>query len=119
MNINISAEPKVLGFLLYSFLHNCEQDAAKGMTEAELNSALSKMLASLGDRYTRYLPPAKYATIVQVCLKRKVPSRCVLKVATYNVRCSSFVWFGLRIHKCVRLAFANKSVGCRYPQAHE
>lgn len=36
------------------------------MTEAELNSALAKMLSSLGDRYTRYLPPAKYATIVQV-----------------------------------------------------
>ena len=83
MNVNISAEPKVLGFLLYSFLHNCEQDAAKGMTEAELNSALSKMLASLGDRYTRYLPPAKYATIVQVCLKRKVPSRCVYRPSSY------------------------------------
>ncbi|CAM9247203.1 unnamed protein product [Ectocarpus sp. 4 AP-2014] len=41
------------------------KDAAKGMTESDLNSALSKMLASLGDRYTRYLPPAKYATIVQ------------------------------------------------------
>lgn len=47
-----------------------EQDAAKGMTEAELNTALAKMLASLGDRYTRYLPPAKYATIVQVRLRR-------------------------------------------------
>lgn len=42
------------------------QDAANGMTETELNSALAKVLASLGDRYTRYLPPAKYATIVQV-----------------------------------------------------
>ncbi|CAM9723203.1 unnamed protein product [Scytosiphon promiscuus] len=41
------------------------KDAAKGMTEAELNSALAKMLSTLGDRYTRYLPPAKYATIVQ------------------------------------------------------
>lgn len=38
---------------------------AKGMTEAELSSTLSNMLATLGDRYTRYLPPAKYATIVQ------------------------------------------------------
>lgn len=44
------------------------QDAEKGMTELELNSALTKMLASLGDRYTRYLSPAKYATIVQVTL---------------------------------------------------
>ncbi|CAN0339480.1 unnamed protein product [Hapterophycus canaliculatus] len=35
------------------------------MRIAELNSALAKMLSSLGDRYTRYLPPAKYATIVQ------------------------------------------------------
>ena len=42
------------------------QDAAKGMTETELNVSLAKLLASLGDRYTRYLPPAKYATIVQV-----------------------------------------------------
>ncbi|CAM9334208.1 unnamed protein product [Sphacelaria rigidula] len=38
---------------------------AKGMTESELSSTLSNMLAALGDRYTRYLPPAKYATIVQ------------------------------------------------------
>lgn len=36
------------------------------MTESELGVTLSMMLDSLGDRYTRYLPPAKYATILQV-----------------------------------------------------
>ena len=49
------------------------------MTEAELNSALAKMLASLGDRYTRYLPPAKYATIVQVGLLWGRVERCLLQ----------------------------------------
>ena len=34
----------------------------KNMEEAR--SAIDKMVSSLGDKYTRYLPPAKYRSIV-------------------------------------------------------
>jgi hypothetical protein len=40
---------------------NCDDDAV-------LMQLLEDMLQKLGDKYTRYLPPAKYQTIVQVDL---------------------------------------------------
>ncbi|CAM9234615.1 unnamed protein product, partial [Discosporangium mesarthrocarpum] len=40
-------------------------EAGKDLTEQQLKGTLSDMLSTLGDRYTRYLPPAKYETIVQ------------------------------------------------------
>lgn len=73
-----------------SFKQSCDQDAAKGMTEAELNSALAKLLSSLGDRYTRYLPPAKYATIVQVCLIKCHPDTGTTRLFLRDFRLQNY-----------------------------
>jgi hypothetical protein len=45
-----------------SIVCNCDDDAM-------LVQLLGDMLQKLGDKYTRYLPPAKYQTIVQVDLR--------------------------------------------------
>lgn len=55
------------------------------MSESELNSALIKVPASLGDRYTRYLPPAKYATIVQVPFLKPQSFSTLLDYDQYSV----------------------------------
>lgn len=93
-----------------------DQDAAKGLPEAELNSALSKMLASLGDRYTRYLPPAKYATIVQVCVLYSGYIRTIVVICIGWPICMAWT---TRTHResylvgCVRLARpVSRAAGC-------
>jgi carboxyl-terminal processing protease len=39
--------------------------ASKSLSEDDLSKLMSSMVSKLGDKYTRYLPPAKYDTLVQ------------------------------------------------------